>query len=76
MGEKKKKERKKWETERENYSRECWFRLLNYKLATLVRTEFTLRLPRAQYSTTMHMLGGSVHAPMKAFKLSCRKSRI
>jgi len=36
----------------------------------------TFRLPRAQYSTMMQMLGGSVHAPINAFRLSCLKSRI
>lgn len=35
----------------------------------------TFKLPLAQYSLTMQMCGGSVHAPMKAFRLSWRRSR-
>lgn len=35
----------------------------------------TFKLPLEQYSLTMQMCGGSVHAPMKAFRLSWRRSR-
>lgn len=34
----------------------------------------TFRLPLEQYSEIMHMLGGSTQAPIKEFKLSCRRS--
>lgn len=47
----------------------------NFECKLGIKAIQTLRLPLVQYSVRMQIFGGSVHAPMNAHILSCRRSR-